>query len=308
MDGYTNSAFRRICKEVNPDIFVFTEFTSAEGLVHDADAIKRRFAYAPEEQPIIAQIFGSDIPSFIHAAQWLEQQGFAGVDINMGCPSRKVVKSECGIALRKDHALAFKLVEAVAQNTSLPVSVKTRLGLYDASDLIAFGQGCERAGANMIEIHGRTYDEPYGVPAHFDPIYELKETVSIPVLGNGGIRSVADGLEKMGNLDGFMIGQAAIGNPWAFTKNPTIPFDQKVQLILRHLEYMIALRGTEYGIREMRKHLIAYTKHLPRAKEFRRQLVLAVSYEKVQNILEEIAAAHIHEEPSCFVTPVTPEV
>lgn len=303
MDGFTDTAMRRITKEVCPDVIMFTEFTSAEGLAHDAEKIKARFQYNPEEQPIIAQIFGSDIPSFIYAAQWLEERGFAGIDINMGCPSRKVVKSECGIALRNNHDLAFQLVDAVATNTKLPVSIKTRLGLKDASDLLAFGKGCENAGANLITIHGRTYDEPYGVPAQFEHIYELKKVLSIPVLGNGGIASRKDGNEKLGNLDGFLIGQAATGNPWVFTLQPSgtsgagflengnIPFVEKVPVILRHAQYVVELRGPIYGIREMRKHLLAYVKGMVRAKEYRQSLAhvdsLAAIEECLTNILSQ---------------------
>ncbi len=288
MDGFTDSPFRRICKELSPDILVFTEFTSAEGLAHDAEKIKARFRYDPAEQPIIAQIFGSDLPSFVYAAQWLEDRGFAGIDINMGCPSRKVVKSECGIALRKHHDLAFRLVDAVSKNTNLPVSIKTRLGLTDASDLLAFGKGCENAGANLMSVHGRTYDEPYGVPAHFAPIDALKRVLSIPVLANGGILSRADGNAKRGNLDGFLIGQAAIGNPWIFTERSLLPFDQKVPIILRHAEFLVEQKGSACGIREMRKHLLAYVKGLPDARRYRSWLAQTMDCAMLQETLERI--------------------
>lgn len=302
MDGFTDSAFRQVCKELNPDILVFTEFTSAEGLARDAKKIRARFQFHPVEQPIIAQIFGSDTPSFVYAAQWLEQRGFAGIEINMGCPSRKVVKSECGIAMRKHHMLAFQLVDAVAKNTKLPVSIKTRLGLTDASDLIAFGKGCENAGANLITVHGRTYDEPYGVPAHFEQIYELKRALSIPVLANGGITSRTDGREKIGSLDGFLIGQAAIGNPWVFTlhKSGTIDtgfserrersFSEKVPVILHHAELLVEQKGSVYGIREMRKHLLAYVRGLPDARLYRSWLAQTTNLTMLQETLERIVS------------------
>lgn len=292
MDGFTDSALRRICKEVSPDIVVFTEFTSAEGLAHDAGKIKARFRFVPQEQPVIAQIFGSDLASFTHAAAWLEAQGFAGVEINMGCPSRKIVKSECGIALRKDHDRAFRLIDAVARHTALPVSVKTRLGLTDASDLLTFGKGCENAGANLITVHGRTYDEPYGVPANFAPIYELKRHVAIPVLGNGGITSRTDGQAKRGNLDGFLIGQAAIGNPWVFTDQPVRPLAEKVPTILRHVDALVGSKGPVVGIREMRKHLLAYVKAEPNAKALRSQLAYVTTRVETENILYNALETH----------------
>ena len=142
--------------------------------------------------------------------------GFTGIDINMGCPSKKVVKSEHGVALRKKPDLAYQLID-VASNTSFPlVSVKTRLGWNNADDLIDFCQGAEQAGADMICVHARTYKEPYNVPAQWEHLYELKKEVSIPILGNGGLESLQEGYEKCQNLDGFLIGQATFGKPLDF--------------------------------------------------------------------------------------------
>ncbi len=288
MDGYTDSAFRRVCKSVNPNIVVVTEFTSAEGLNHHAPRIVERFRFDPSEQPIIAQLFGSNVDSFVDAARWLEAKGFAGIDLNMGCPSRQVIRSEQGFALRQNHEKAFRIIDAVARSTKLPVSVKTRLGLHDADDLLEFGKGCEDAGANMLTIHGRTYDQPYGVPADFAPIYKLKRNVSIPVLGNGGIVSAADGVEKLNNLDGFMIGQAAIGNPWVFSERPAESFTEKIPLIEQHAAWLVELRGEQYGIREMRKHLLTYVKGLPNAKELRARLVHVNSLTDISDMLQTI--------------------
>ena len=206
MDGYSDSAFRRVCKAVNPSIVTFTEFTSADGIFHAASKLMRKLQFDPSEQPVIAQIFGKDVETFKHAAKLCEDMGFSGIDLNMGCPAKKVVKSEHGVALRKKPELAYRLVEAVANAVNLPVSVKTRLGWCDASDLVPFGLGVRDAGANMICVHARTYKEPYHVPAVWGPVYELKEAVKIPVLGNGGITSLSDGLQKLSNLDGFLIG------------------------------------------------------------------------------------------------------
>ncbi len=288
MDGFTDTAFRQICRSVAPDIVLFTEFTSAEGLAHDAERIKARFRFDSSEQPVIAQVFGSDISSFIHAAQWLEARGFAGIDINMGCPSRTVVKSECGIALRKRPDLAFRIVEAVATHTTLPVSVKTRLGWSDAHDLFAFGKGCESAGADLLTIHGRTYEEPYSAPADFAPIFALKEQLTIPVLGNGGIASRTDGIQKLGNLDGFLIGRSAVGNPWVFVDRLATSYAQKVPVVLRHAELLVASRGPVHGTREMRKHLIAYTRGLPNARVVRARCAAVASLEDIRTVLSAI--------------------
>ena len=138
MDGYTDSAFRRVCKLVNPNVITVTEFTSADGLTHGAKRLQHKLWFHPSEQPVFAQIFGKNINGFIRATKWCQDQGFAGIDLNMGCPSKKVVKSEHGIALRKTPDHAFKLIEAVSNATHLPVSVKTRLGWSDATGLIEF--------------------------------------------------------------------------------------------------------------------------------------------------------------------------
>lgn len=288
MDGYTDSAFRRVCKMVNQDIIVFTEFTSADGLHHSAKKLQQKLSYDKSEHPIIAQIFGKNKETFITAAKYCEAMGFEGIDINMGCPSKKVVKSEHGIALRKKPELAYQLVEALAKATDLPISVKTRLGWNNADDLIEFGQGLAKAGADLITIHGRTYTEPYGVPAHFEPIYELKKNVSIPIIGNGGISSMTDGKNKLGNLDGFMIGQASFGNPWVFSKSPALSFSNKVPVILKHAELLFKLKGAKVARLEIRKHLLHYVKGLPNATEFRSQLVQVKSIPEIKKTLQSI--------------------
>ena len=175
MDGYSDSAFRRICKEVNPNIVTVTEFTSADGLHFSAEKLKRKLYFHPSEQPVIAQIFGKNVETFVTATKVCEDMGFSGIDLNMGCPSKKVVKSEHGVALRKNPDLACQLVEAVANATNLPVSVKTRLGWSNGDDLVDFGLRVQNAGANMICIHARTYMDPYKVAPQYEQVYALKD-------------------------------------------------------------------------------------------------------------------------------------
>ncbi len=288
MDGYTDSPFRRVCKRVNPDIITFTEFTSADGLHYKAEKLKHKLSFHPDEQPVIAQIFGKSTDTFITAAKLCEDMGFSGIDLNMGCPSKRVVRSEHGVALRRNKDLAFKLVESVAQNTSLPVSVKTRLGWSNAEDLIEFGQGVQNAGANMICIHARTYQEPYKVAPQYAPVYELKESVTIPVLGNGGICSLEDGMNRLHNLDGFLIGQATFGNPWIFTKTPPKTFGEKIPLILNHSRWLIDYKGNEVGCREIRKHLLSYIKNFRQAKLFRSKIVHVNCLDDIEESLNHI--------------------
>ncbi len=293
MEGYSDTAFRQVCKHVNPAIVTYTEFTSADGLSHGAKRLKEKLAFASSEQPIVAQIFGKHVETFIRAADVCQEMGFSGIDINMGCPAKKVVKSEHGVALRRNLDLAFQLIETLARHCTVPISVKTRLGWSDSSDLVQFGIGAQQAGADMICIHARTYKEPYNVPAHFDPVYEMKKQVSIPVLGNGGITSVDDGLSKLGNLDGFLIGQASFGNPWVFSSSPHT-FEEKIPLIIQHAEWMVESKGPKFGILEMRKHLLQYVKAFPGAKQFRSALCHVSNIDDIRISLDQIAhhAAH----------------
>jgi len=289
MDGYSDSAFRRVCKSVNSDLITVTEFTSADGIHFNAQKLIKRLAFHPSEQPVIAQIFGKNTETFISAAKVVEDMGFSGIDINMGCPSKKVVKSEHGVALRRNLDKAFELIETLANATSLPVSVKTRLGWSDSSDLVTFGKGAENAGAQMICIHGRTYVEPYNVPAQWDPVYQLKEAISIPVLGNGGIESYQDGINKRGCLDGFLIGQASFGNPWIFCPKGHAPsLSEKIDLILQHAQWLVDDKGLRVGMREIRKHLVQYIKGVNGAKAFRSQLVRVESVSEIRDILSSI--------------------
>lgn len=289
MEGYSDSAFRRVCKSVNPEIVTYTEFTSADGIHFNAEKMKRKLWFHPSEQPVLAQIFGKNVDTFISATKLCEDMGFTGIDINMGCPSKKVVKSEHGVALRKKPDLAYRLIEAVATNTTLPVSVKTRLGWDNAEDLIAFGIGAQNAGADMICIHGRTYQQPYKVEAQWDPLYALKDAISIPVLGNGGIESLSDGFAKLNNLDGIVIGQATFGNPWIFSKEGKPKnFADRLPLILDHAQWLIAHKGELVGCREIRKHLLAYVKGVSGAKKYKQKLSTVDSFHRIKGILQEI--------------------
>lgn len=294
MDGYSDSAFRHVCKMVNPNIVTFTEFTSADGIHFGAKRLKEKLYFHPEEQPVFAQIFGKNRSTYITAAKFVEDMGFSGVDINMGCPSKKVVRSEHGVALRKKPDLAFELVQAVAEAVSIPVSVKTRLGWSDASDLIPFSQGIEQAGANMICIHARTYKEPYNVPAEWHYLYELKKHINIPVLGNGGIESYHDAIDKIQNLDGCLIGQATFGNPWVFVPSGKPKrLSDRMPVIRQHAQWLVDHKGTNVGCLQIRKHLLSYTKGFHGAKIYRTRLQRVTSLDEIYSILDELESLSI---------------
>ncbi len=220
MDGYTDSPYRQVVKKIAPKTICFSEFYSADGIVHSKDLQKKALTHDPSEMPLIIQIFGKNPESFAEAARIIEGYGISGIDVNMGCPAKKVVRSGHGSGLMIDRETAFRCIEAMSKAVKIPVSVKTRLGWEDASLLTEFCLGLENAGANLISVHGRTYKQGFSGSANLEPIYELKHHLQIPVIANGDIHSYDDGISKIRNndieLDGFMIGRASFGNPWCF--------------------------------------------------------------------------------------------
>jgi tRNA-dihydrouridine synthase B len=287
MHGYTDSAFRQLCKYINNSIVTFTEFVSADGLAHNSKKSLEKLFFSKAEQPIIAQIFGKAPESFSKAAKICEDLGFSGIDINMGCPAKKVVKSGHGLALRKNPDLALQLIEVLANSTKLPVSVKTRLGWDNANDLMTFAKSAENAGANMIAVHARTFHKPYSSVPNWEPIYELKNNINIPILGNGGVLNIDDGLNKCKKLDGFLIGQASFGNPWIFSSNPLeLTFKDKIPCIKKHSDWLVQTKGETKACNEIRKHLLRYSKGYVQAKQLRAKFVQVQSLAEIFEILD----------------------
>lgn len=197
MDGYCDSPYRQIVKKIAPGTVVFSEFYSADGLVHSKELQRRALTHSPSEYPLIIQIFGKDPAMFREAAKIIEGYGITGIDINMGCPAKKVVKSGHGSSLMINRDTAFKIVEEMSNAVKIPVSVKTRLGWENPDLLVDFVKGLENAGANLISVHGRTYKQAFTGKADLTGIYELKQHVGIPVICNGDVMSYEDGLAKM---------------------------------------------------------------------------------------------------------------
>ena len=281
MDGITDSAYRRLVRSFAPDVVLFSEFTSADGFLR-SDRVRRRLDFHPEEHPYFVQLFGNNPETFREAALALEQQGVAGVDVNMGCPAKKIVHSQHGSGLMRDVKQACRIVEAIAKACRIEVSVKTRLGWSSAEGLVPFASSLADAGASLITIHGRTYDQGFAGQADWAPIHALKQALRVPVLGNGDVQDHADGLRRLGNLDGFMIGRAAIGNPWAFLPQagdrPSLA--ERAEVMIRHYELMRADRPERQALIEIRKHLVGYLRGFQLAKTARRTL-LEVNAESV---------------------------
>jgi tRNA-dihydrouridine synthase B len=319
MDWYCDSAYRQINKQIAPHIIPFSEFYSADGLVHSKDLAARVLPHAEIEKPLIIQIFGKDPEKFRQAAILIESYGVSGIDINMGCPAKKVVKSGHGSSLMINRDTAFKIVEEMAKAVKIPISVKTRLGWENPELLIEFAKGLENAWANLITVHGRTYKQAFTGKADFQGIYELKQALSIPVLCNGDVMNHADGIRKIThplnretsvfpsdsqtrerhpageeakNLDGFMIGRASFGNPWCFLpdgRKPTL--EEVLQTMELHAKLLIETKGQKWAL-EIRKHLVQYLHGFPWVKEYRNRLVHTETLDDVHGVTKDIRTAH----------------
>lgn len=315
MAGYTDSSYRRLLKEICPRVVCFTEFTSVDGILHGNDATMKQISFHPEkERPIVAQIFGKNPDNFRKVARILTELGVNAIDINMGCPAKKIISSDHGSALLKDPSLAEEIVAATVSGTSLPVSVKMRIGAscYDPEFFFEFAKNMERAGASLITIHGRTSKQMYSGTADWQPMYELKKLLKIPVIGNGDVHSGVDALAKLQNnvapaghsllasprlglLDGLMVGRATFGNPWvmaeiaaAFDGKPfTAPtWSEKLPWIKRHAELSCEFKGEKWGMLEMRKHLAWYIRGIPNASEMRAKLIRVETLKEGFEVLE----------------------
>lgn len=288
MSGYTGSAFRRLIKEINHRVICFTEFISANGINYGNIRSARRFNFAEEEQPLIVQIFGHDPLLLARAAAEVERAGAAGIDINMGCPARKVLRSGSGASLVKDWSTARDIVVAVKRATSLPVSVKTRIGWDDGEDAIEFAEMLAASGTDMLTVHGRTVAQGHLGEVNWETIYQIKSKLKVPVLGNGGISSSDDAEKRLGNLDGIMIGRAALINPWIFVglDRDELSLEERFEWIVRHARLAFELNG-RHGIVDLRKHLMHYISGLSGAAATRRQLSQAETVTEVSDILAD---------------------
>ncbi len=301
MAGVTDASYRQLIKRVEPRTIVYTEFLSTDALAFKGKKTMQMMAFdASVERPFIVQVFGHDPEHFLEAAKIIEQCGVDGIDINMGCPAAKVVSSCHGAALIRKPELAAELVHATKKAVQIPVSVKTRLGWETSDTLIPFCQALEAAGAEAFAIHGRTYHEKFTGKANWEPIYELKKHVKVPVIGNGDIGSAQDALDKIGNLDGVMVGRGTFGNPWVMKDvadalekkaagSPTVlslSFADKIPFILEHCELAVRTKGEKRGMLEMRRHLASYVKGFDGASELRQKLVRVETITEVAEILQ----------------------
>ena len=307
MAGVTDASYRQLIKRLAPETVVYTEFLSTDAIHYGGRKTMQMLSFDAElERPFVVQVFGKDPEHFLSAAKVIEELGADGIDINMGCPAAKVVSSCHGSALIRNPDLAARLVEATVKAVKIPVSVKTRLGWETIDTLIPFCKRLVDAGAQALAIHGRRYHDKFSGKANWEPIYELKRQVSVPVIGNGDIASAADALEKIQNLDGVMVGRGTFGNPWvmrdicdalrarktdptAAIRSPSVlslSFEQKIPMILEHCDLAVKTKGETRGMLEMRRHLASYVKGFDGAADLRSKLVRVETLQQVTEILK----------------------
>jgi nifR3 family TIM-barrel protein len=303
MEDVSDPPFRALCKEQGADV-VYTEFISSEGLIRDAAKSRKKLDIYEKERPVGIQIFGANLESMLRTVEIVEQSNPDIIDINFGCPVKKVVSKGAGAGILKDIDLMVSLTEAMAKHTKLPITVKTRLGWDESSiKIVEVAERLQDVGCKAISIHGRTRAQMYKGDANWKPIAEVKNNMRmhIPVFGNGDVNSPERAVEmrdKFG-LDGAMIGRASIGNPWFFKQVkhffetgehlPEITIADRVEMAKRHLQLEIDWKESEIvGVMETRRHYTNYFKGIPHFKEYRLKMVTSDSAKNVFDVFDEV--------------------
>ena len=302
MEDVSDPPFRALCKEQGADV-VYTEFISSEGLIRDAAKSLQKLDIYEKERPVGIQIFGANLDSMLKTVEIVERSKPDFIDINFGCPVKKVVSKGAGAGILRDIPLMVKLSEAMVKHAKLPITVKTRLGWdHDSIYIEEVAERLQDVGVQALAIHGRTRSQMYKGEADWEPIANVKNNprMHIPIFGNGDVNSPEKAVlmrDRYG-LDGAMIGRASIGNPWFFkdvkhyfkTGEHAEPasLEERVQTARRHLEMAIDWNGEHAGLFETRRHYTNYFKGIPHFKEYRLRMVTAESKEKVFEVFDEV--------------------
>lgn len=303
MEDVSDPPFRAVCKDNGADL-MYTEFISSEGLIRDAIKSRKKLDIFDYERPVGIQIFGGDEESLALAAKIVDVTQPDLLDINFGCPVKKVALKGAGAGVLKDVDLMVRLTSAVVKATSLPVTVKTRLGWDDNSlNIEEVAERLQDVGIKALAIHGRTRSQMYKGSADWSLIGKVKNNprIQIPIFGNGDIDSAEKAVEYKNRygVDGIMIGRAAIGYPWIFNEikhfvqtgehaaPPTL--DERIFVCRKHLHKSVEWKGPIVGIFEMRRHYANYLKGLPEIKEFRKRLVTLNTTEEIDAVLDEVS-------------------
>ena len=299
MAGVTDLPFRLLCREQGAGLLCM-EMVSAKAIQYNNRNTKALLQIDPKEPPVSLQLFGSEPDTISEIAKQIEELPFSILDINMGCPVPKIVKNGEGSALMKNPKLVYEIVYKTARAISKPVTVKIRKGFDDASaNAVEIAKIAEEAGAAAVAVHGRTREQFYSGKADWDIIRQVKEAVSIPVIGNGDVVSgeSAVAMQKQTGCDGIMIGRGSQGNPWIFSRlleydktgvmPPRPTNDEICDMMLRHARMQIEYKGEYLGIREMRKHVFWYTTGLPNSAKLRNDINAVEFYEELEKLLED---------------------
>lgn len=298
MAGVTDLPFRLLCKEQGAGLLCM-EMISAKALQYNNKNTRALLSIHPEEYPVSLQLFGSDPKIIAEQAKRIEELPFQILDINMGCPVPKVVKNGEGSALMKSPKLVYNIVAETVKAIQKPVTVKIRKGFDEANvNAVEIARIIEEAGGAAVAVHGRTREQYYSGRADWEIIRQVKESIRIPVIGNGDVVSAeaAANMQKETGCDGVMIGRGAQGNPWIFRelkgyketgKVPKRPDMTEVkETILRHARLQLEFKGEYLGIREMRKHAAWYTKGMKGSAKLRDKVNQAESYEQLKELLD----------------------
>lgn len=303
MAGISNAAFRTIAHEFGAGL-IYTEMISDKAICYSNKKTMEMTQLAPNEHPIAMQLFGHEEASMIQAAQVLDKTNCDVIDINMGCPVPKVVNSGSGSAMMKDPEATYQLMRKIIAAVQKPVTAKIRLGWDHSSiNVLEMAQGLEAAGASALAVHGRTRSQLYEGQADWSWIKQVKEKVSIPVIGNGDIRSVEAAMARMEetHVDAIMIGRGVLGNPWlirdlihAFSKTGEItPVSdhEKFEITLEHARRLCALKGERVGMKEMRGHACWYIQGIPYSNRMKDRINQMTAYAELETLLRQYEEA-----------------
>tara|TARA_B100001250_G_scaffold374991_1_gene362234 strand:- start:4142 stop:5119 length:978 start_codon:yes stop_codon:yes gene_type:complete len=302
MEDVSDPPFRKLCKRGGADV-MFTEFISSEGLIRNAEKSVQKLDIFEFERPIGIQIFGNNIDSMKEATEIASNTNPDIIDINYGCPVKKVTCKGGGAAILQDIPKMVKMTSEIVKSTNIPVTVKTRLGWDDGTKyIVEVAERLQDIGIKAISIHGRTRKQMYKGQANWELIRDVKnnQRMKIPVFGNGDVSCPNSAQEKKEkyNVDGIMIGRGAIGNPWIFNQikeylqtgkiidEPSIV--EKANIVLEHLDLSVKWKGEKLGVLEMRRHYGNYFRGMPQIKQYRSKLVQSNEYQELAELIAEI--------------------